>query len=134
MGRFDLHLHTNNSDGSDTPQELLQKIIDKNIEIFALTDHDNVAGISTMRSIVPENIKFIPGIELTCKTRGIKCHILGYNIDENNSALLKLIEKGKILRRQKLETRIKFLKDVIELVLLAIHKVWKMKIIVLNVQ
>ena len=111
MAKFDLHLHSNNSDGSDTPQELLQKVLDANIEIFALTDHDTVAGISPMKSIVPSNVKFIPGIELTSKSKGIKCHILGYNIDENNSALLELIEKGKQLRKIKLETRIKYLKD-----------------------
>ena len=112
MAKFDLHLHSNNSDGSDTPQELLQKVLDANIEIFALTDHDTVAGISPMKSIVPSNVKFIPGIELTSKARGIKCHILGYNIDENNYTLLELIEKGKQLRKIKLETRIKYLKDV----------------------
>ena len=112
MAKFDLHLHSNNSDGSDTPQELLQKVLDANIGIFALTDHDTVAGISIMKSLVPTNVKFIPGIELTCKASGIKCHILGYNIDENNSALLELIEKGKQLRKIKLETRIKYLKDV----------------------
>ena len=112
MAKFDLHLHSNNSDGSDTPQELLQKVLDANIGIFALTDHDTVAGISIMKSLVPTNVKFIPGIELTCKASGIKCHILGYNIDENNSALLELIEKGKLLRKIKLETRIKYLKDV----------------------
>ena len=112
MAKFDLHLHSNNSDGSDTPQELLQKVLDANIKIFALTDHDTVAGISTMRSIVLPNVKFIPGIELTSNARGIKCHILGYNINENNSTLLELIEKGKQLRKIKLETRIKYLKDV----------------------
>ena len=112
MARFDLHLHSNNSDGSDTPQELMQKVIDANIEIFALTDHDTVAGISAMKSLTPSNVKFIPGIELTSKARDIKCHILGYNIDENNSTLLELIEKGKQLRKIKLETRIKYLKDV----------------------
>ena len=112
MARFDLHLHSNNSDGSDTPQELMQKVIDANIEIFALTDHDTVAGISAMKSLTPSNVKFIPGIELTSKARDIKCHILGYNIDENNSTLLELIEKGKRLRKIKLETRIKYLKDV----------------------
>jgi predicted metal-dependent phosphoesterase TrpH len=111
MAKFDLHLHSNNSDGSDTPQELLQKVLDANIEIFALTDHDTVAGISIMRSLIPTDVKFIPGIELTSKARGVKCHILGYNIDENNSALIDLIEKGKQLRKIKLETRIKFLED-----------------------
>ena len=112
MARFDLHLHTNNSDGSDTPRELFEKVMANCIKIFALTDHDTVAGISEMKSLVNDDVKFIRGIELTSKVRGIKCHILGYNIDENNPTLLGLIEKGKFLRKQKLETRIKYLKDV----------------------
>lgn len=112
MAKFDLHLHSNNSDGSDTPEALLQKITDANIKIFSLTDHDTVAGILLMKNILPANIKFIPGIELTSKTKDIKCHILGYNINENNSSLLDLIEKGKLLRKQKLETRINYLKNV----------------------
>ena len=112
MAKFDLHLHSNNSDGSDSVQELAQKIINKELEIIALTDHDTVSGISEMRNCLPKNIKFISGIELTSKARGIKCHILGYNIDVQNPSLLALIEKGKQLRKCKLETRIKYLKDV----------------------
>ena len=112
MAKFDLHLHSNCSDGSDSVQELAQRIVSANLEIVALTDHDTVAGISEMRACLPQNIKFIPGIELTSRAKGIKCHILGFNIDENNPKLLELIEKGKILRKIKLETRIKYLKDV----------------------
>ncbi|MBQ6516017.1 PHP domain-containing protein [bacterium] len=111
MAKFDLHLHSDCSDGSDTVQELVKVIVDNKLEIVALTDHDTVSGISEIRNSLPKNIKFIPGIELTSKAKDIKCHILGYGIDENNSALLDLIEKGKVLRRQKLETRIKFLKE-----------------------
>ncbi len=111
MAKFDLHIHSNNSDGCDTVQELLQKIVDNKLEIIALTDHDTVSGISDMKNCLPNHIKFISGIELTCRAKGIKCHILGYNIDENNTALLELIEKGKRLRKIKLETRIDFLKD-----------------------
>ncbi len=112
MAKFDLHLHSNNSDGSDSIQELIQKITDEKLEIVALTNHDTVSGISEFKSNLPNNIKFIPAIELTSKARDIKCHILGYNIDENNSALLSLIKKGKQLRRKKLETRINYLKEV----------------------
>ena len=112
MAEFDLHIHSNNSDGSDTVQELIRKITDKKLDIVALTDHDTVSGISEMRGGLPKQVKFIPGIELTSKARGIKCHILGYNIDENNLPLLNLIKKGKQLRKIKLETRIKYLKDV----------------------
>jgi predicted metal-dependent phosphoesterase TrpH len=63
------------------------------------------------------NIKFIPSVGLTCKAGSIKCHILGYNCDYTNSTLLELIKKGKMLRRNKLETRINYLKDKWNIVL-----------------
>ena len=109
MAKFDLHLHSNNSDGSASVQELVDTVLKSGIKIFALTDHDTVNGLKSI--IVPNNIKFIKGVELTCKARNIKCHILGYNINPDNKELTELIELGKKLRKQKLETRIKYLKD-----------------------
>lgn len=110
--RADLHIHSNNSDGSDTVLELAEKIKNSELDIFALTDHDTVEGAKEMEKFVPQNIKYIRGIELTCLCGSIKCHILGYGIDINNPELTALIEKGKILRRKKLETRINYLRDV----------------------
>ena len=116
MTKFDLHLHSNYSDGSASVNELINTAVNSGIKIFALTDHDTVSGIEEAVNEVKkynlQGIKFIKGIELTCKTRGIKCHILGYNIDPQNKELTDLIELGKKLRRQKLETRIKYLKDI----------------------
>lgn len=112
MAKFDLHLHSNNSDGSDTVLELVNKVIKSGIKIFALTDHDTVAGVEEAEKLTSSEIKFIKGVELTCITRGIKCHILGYNINPKNKDLTELIALGKKLRRTKLETRIKYLKEV----------------------
>lgn len=112
MAKFDLHLHSNNSDGSDSVSELVKKVTNSGIEIFALTDHDTVNGIFELEAILPESLKFIKGVELTCKARDIKCHILGYGINPESKELGALIEKGKLLRRKKLEIRIKYLKDV----------------------
>ena len=113
MARLDLHLHSSNSDGSYSVEELIQRIIEADIEIFALTDHDTVNGLFELEKIkIPQKFRFIKGVELTCKTRDIKCHILGYNIDPKSSDLTRLIELGKTLRKQKLETRIKYLKEV----------------------
>ncbi len=112
MARFDLHLHSSYSDGSDDIRTLLEKIINAGIEIFALTDHDTVAGCEEMKNIISADILFIPGVELTCHSDGLSCHILGYNCNYNNSTLLALIEKGKILRKKKLETRINYLREV----------------------
>lgn len=112
MKIVDLHIHSNCSDGSDSIQELVNNIQKAGLNIFALTDHDTVEGCSEISKIVPDGIKFIPSVELTCKAGSIKCHILGYNCDYTNLTLLNLIEKGKVLRRKKLETRIKYLKEV----------------------
>lgn len=111
MNQFDLHIHSSYSDGSDSIKELAQKINLAGLKVFALTDHDTVAGCAEMSENFSNGIKFIPSVELTCKSDFVKCHILGYNCDYNNKTLLDLIEKGKVLRRNKLETRIKYLKD-----------------------
>lgn len=109
MQKTDLHLHSSYSDGSDSVRELSEKIKLAGITTFALTDHDTVAGCEEMAELMAEG--FIPGVELTCKAGDIKCHILGYNIDWNNNKLLSLIEKGKTLRKNKLEVRIEYLKN-----------------------
>lgn len=109
MNKIDLHLHSNYSDGSDSVKELAEQIKHAGITTFALTDHDTVAGCEEMEKLMPEG--FIPAVELTTIAGNIKCHILGYGIDYRNPQLLALIEKGKQLRRTKLETRIEYLKQ-----------------------
>lgn len=109
MKKIDLHIHSNCSDGSDTVKDLAEKIESAGIDIFALTDHDTIDGCLEMVEYVNDGIRFIPSIELTSKVDDIKCHILGYNCDPKNEQLQKLIEKGKKLRREKLDTRIEYL-------------------------
>lgn len=110
MAKFDLHLHSDNSDGSASVKELVDTVIKSGIKIFAITDHDTVNGLKNVK--IPDGVKFIRGIELTCRIDNINCHILGYNINPDSKELTELIELGKKLRRQKLETRIKYLKEV----------------------
>lgn len=110
--KADLHIHSNCSDGSDTVEELAEKINSSDLGIVALTDHDTTDGLKKFGELISSDKKFIRGIELTCLAGEIKCHILGYYINPETPELKALIEKGKILRRQKLETRIKYLKDV----------------------
>ena len=106
--KADLHIHSNYSDGSNTVYELTEIMKNAGISIFALTDHDTVEGCRELSG----KTDFIYGVELTSLCGNIKCHILGYNVDIFNKELNALIAKGKILRRQKLETRIKYLKEV----------------------
>lgn len=115
MKLADLHVHSNNSDGSDSVENLVKEIKKANIEIFALTDHDTIAGCIEITKYIPENIKFIPSIELTCQTGDIKCHILGFNCNPADEKLNALIQKGKELRRKKLETRLDYIKNVLHI-------------------
>ena len=111
MAKADLHIHSNFSDGSNNLEELVDIIVKNNLKIVALTDHDTVSGNIEMESLIPRDISFIKGVELTCTVQDIKCHILGYDINPKNEELNDLINLGKQLRKQKLETRIEYLKN-----------------------
>lgn len=112
MKKADLHLHSNYSDGSDSPKELVEKVKKHGLSAFALTDHDTIAGCIEIKKYLPKDIKFIAGTELTCLADTVKCHILGYNCNPENETLNQLILKGKQLRRQKLDKRIQYLSDI----------------------
>lgn len=112
---IDLHIHTTYSDGSDTVKELLDKILASNIHTFSVTDHDSIQGSNEMENLIKDSlipVKFIPGVELSCVSPKGKCHILGYNYDKTSPSLLMLIDKVKRLRKENLDKRIAFLKNV----------------------
>ena len=111
MAKADLHIHSNFSDGSDSVSDLVSKIKDTDISIFALTDHDDIAGCIEIAGKIPSNIKFIPSIELTSTAKTIDCHILGFGCNPKDEVLNDLIQTGKKLRREKTEKRIQFLHD-----------------------
>ena len=117
MKKADLHIHSSYSDGSDDIFDLVEKIKNAKIDIFALTDHDTIEGVIKLSNYDFKEIRFIKGVELTCKLNDIKCHILGYGVDVKNEKLNKLIETGKILRRKKLELRIEYLKNIHNIIL-----------------
>ncbi len=109
--KVDLHIHTVVSDGTDTIPELLKKLQVLGITTFAVTDHDAIDGALEMESVVPAGIKFIKGVELSCKTEVAKCHILGYNYDPNNAAFRNFVEEANDVRMNKTERRWKYLTE-----------------------
>ena len=76
---IDLHTHSNISDGSCTPKELIDVAIKENIKAIALTDHDNIGGIEEASIAAKEkNIDFLAGIEISSLYKnGRVIHILG---------------------------------------------------------
>ena len=110
--KIDLHIHTNASDGTDSPEKLLAKIRELGIKRFAVTDHDTIKGALAMQNIITSDINFIKGIEFSCRTKThSKCHILGLNYDEHNAVFLDALNRGDKLRHEKFYKRIEFLRD-----------------------
>lgn len=109
--RIDLHIHSTASDGTDSPAELLEKIRRAGVGVFSLTDHDTISGALEMQKLALDDAVFVKGVELSCITAAGKCHILGYNYDENSSEFGQILEESRAKRRRKLDCRISFLKS-----------------------
>ncbi|MDO6562779.1 PHP domain-containing protein [Amphritea sp. 1_MG-2023] len=98
----DLHCHSCYSDGELTPVELLQEASESGVAVFAITDHDTVAGIKELRaSATDTEIKVVAGIELTSEWGRNMVHIVGLGFDEHHPALCDYLEKIDQLRLQR---------------------------------
>lgn len=91
---IDLHCHSYFSDGNLSPEELITRAVQANIQILALTDHDTVAGLQELhQAAVAQPIKIINGIELSTRWKKYDIHIIGLNIDPKNLQISNLINK-----------------------------------------
>ena len=95
--KVDLHMHTTYSDGNITMEELLEEILEKDISVFSITEHDTTENtIKALKFAETNNLCFIPGVEVTSTLEGRR-HILGYGIDYNDDKLNKLMAKNRVL-------------------------------------
>jgi 3',5'-nucleoside bisphosphate phosphatase len=77
----DFHLHSHYSDGRLGPAELVDVVADAGVDVFALTDHDTLAGHTAARLRSEERgVHFVPGIEMTTFAHGHVVHILGLGL------------------------------------------------------
>lgn len=95
----DLHLHTNYSDGTYTPEELVDCGHARGLGVMALTDHDTIDGCSRMAGVCKDRgIEFIAGCEFTVELDGFELHLLGYFLDLECSRLIQQLEKYQSVR------------------------------------
>lgn len=98
MMKIDLHSHTTASDGRFEPNQLIDRALEFNINVLAITDHDTVDGLSPAHAYIEAGqypIILINGIEFSTVWQNKDIHIVGLNIDSKNVALTALIEKQK---------------------------------------
>ena len=96
---IDLHTHTNFSDGTDSPTQLINKALAAGISVIGLTDHDSVSGWQEAIAALRPGISLVPGAEISCQTLdGISVHILGLLFDSQNVELMKTMEETRMNR------------------------------------
>ncbi|UTY58393.1 3',5'-nucleoside bisphosphate phosphatase [Massilia sp. erpn] len=90
MLKVDLHCHSNVSDGVLAPAAVAAYARKGGVDVWALTDHDEVGGVAAARAAAQEQgMRFVPGVEISITWAGETVHIVGLQFDETNAALLQ---------------------------------------------
>jgi predicted metal-dependent phosphoesterase TrpH len=106
MRNFDLHCHSNVSDGVLAPASLAARAKAHGVDVWALTDHDEVGGIAEARAAAGDlGLAFVPGVEISITWAGQTVHIVGLHVDERNAELLQGLARtrsGRELRAREM--------------------------------
>lgn len=104
MKTIDLHTHTNCSDGSMSPTELVKHGSQRGLAAIAVTDHDTINGIQeAVFAGEKYGVEVVPGVEFSSQSIS-QVHVLGYYIDINSPSLLKVFkeqQEERIISNQK---------------------------------
>jgi predicted metal-dependent phosphoesterase TrpH len=93
MKQADLHAHTVFSDGTYTPQELVEHARVCGLDAIAICDHDSVGAIPAALTVAQGNgLEVIPAIEMSAEYAAQEVHILGYFIDYTSADLRRTLE------------------------------------------
>lgn len=104
MKLVDLHVHSNASDGTFSPSEVVTLAAEKGLTAIALTDHDTIDGIAEAQAAsagLP--VEIIPGIELSCVYQGEEIHILGLYVDPSDQEFVSETNALKDIRKKRNE-------------------------------
>lgn len=94
QGPIDLHLHSNVSDGTGSPTDVVREAHAAGVRTMALTDHDTAAGWDEAREeCLRLGMTFIPGMEFSSRIEHGSIHILAYLIDPNYAPLAEELDK-----------------------------------------
>jgi 3',5'-nucleoside bisphosphate phosphatase len=107
--RIDLHTHSNASDGTDTPAELVANAAAAGLDVVAITDHDTTSGWAEALAALPAGLRLVRGAELSCLSpdgRGGYCsvHLLAYLFDPVAEAVAADQARVRAERRNRLAT------------------------------
>lgn len=98
-GKVDLHIHTNHSDGFYSPEDVVFKAKENELEAISITDHDNLSGINDAIKKGNEiGVEVIPGLEISSDIKDREIHILGYFIQTDSQELERYLNFFRVER------------------------------------
>ncbi|WP_300758769.1 3',5'-nucleoside bisphosphate phosphatase [Janthinobacterium sp.] len=96
MLKVDLHCHSNISDGVLAPAAVAAYAHKAGVNVWALTDHDEVSGIAAARAAAVDlGMRFVAGVEISITWAGQTVHIVGLQIDENHPGLVQGLQQTR---------------------------------------
>ena len=101
---IDFHTHSTASDGALTPSELLERARSRGVQLFAITDHDTVAGFKDVAqhyTQIDDTVVLIPGIEMSCKWSATTIHVVGLGMDCDHPAMEEALSFLSTARRER---------------------------------
>jgi predicted metal-dependent phosphoesterase TrpH len=88
MSPFDLHTHSTVSDGTLAPAALIERAVGRGVDVLALTDHDDTAGIEEARRAAEGTpLRLVAGVEISVTWESRTLHIVGLNVDASDATL-----------------------------------------------
>lgn len=109
-GPSDLHLHSDHSDGTETPAAVMASVHRAGLRTVALTDHDTTSGwAEAADAAVSLGMTLLPGMELSARWQGRSVHVLGYLFDPDDArmrALTDRIRSSRVTRAREMADRI----------------------------
>ena len=115
---IDLHVHSTFSDGSLTPEELVEKAVGVGLTAMALTDHDGMMGIDRfLAACATHGLRGIPGVEISVDFTGGTLHMLGYCLNHRDSVVeesLARLRDGREIRNREILIKLNALGSPLE--------------------
>jgi hypothetical protein len=113
MPGIDLHTHTDRSDGTFTPAELVHLAAERGLDVVAVTDHDTTAGLEEAIAAGSEaGIEVVPGVELSAEYEGTSIHVLCYWMDVANDGLQEELRRLRDERFRRGERMVERLREL----------------------
>lgn len=110
---IDFHLHTNHSDGSDSPTRVVERAVGCGLAAMAITDHDTVSGVAEGAEVAARlGIELFPGVEISSKLGKNEVHILGLGVDPGPGPLVDALARQTEGRRTRAERMVARLNEI----------------------